>query len=427
MAVMADRAGTAARFARHQQHGLCAPNPGMARRHLWPRENAALGTIGAADTTSVIIDGHTVAPTDPLFRYLGCHPGPAAASGGDANYWVYNSATGPDSITSPNGNMPWSVEFMHYGESLEWVTKGRGTAFAYRFRVNGDFVSESPAAGPANNGGQYFVPLAFPSAAHRHIRIDMGGAFFGGIHIGPLDTIYAVSHPAPTRVIVLSDSYAEGNANLSGTGGLCGFVPKLGDLMGWDDIWASGSGGTGYLNPGGQSRVTYRTRLANDVIHWEPSVVIVGGGANDYTYNPGSGIVTPAAIGEEAALVCAAIRESLPSTTLIVVGPWWWTGAPTEAVIAVRDAIRSAVAPYVHLWVDVIGGAYPYSGTLSDYANTGFFTGVGHVGAEVGFGTADIFIGPDGVHPTVDGYANIAHRIAAQLGTWIDEGMPDSP
>ena len=161
-------------------------------------------------------------------------------------------------------------------------------------------------------------------------------------------------------------------------------MPLLGKTLDMPDAWPSGSGGTGYLNPGTSGRKTFRGRVQTDVINHRPDLVIVAGGINDTAS-------TPAAIGAEAGLLFDAILTGLPHVTLVVVGPFWPNEGPTAAVLALRDAIKAQAEARELLFID------PLAQRWITAANKAVFTGV------------------DGTHPTVLGHKHLAQMLAANL------------
>jgi hypothetical protein len=63
----------------------------------------------------------------------------------------------------------------------------------------------------ANDGAIYYVPVTFGSAALRKITLELpNNALWGGIQIGPADSIYAPETKGP-KVVVVGDSFTEGS------------------------------------------------------------------------------------------------------------------------------------------------------------------------------------------------------------------------
>src|SRR5262249_3267572 len=154
------------------------------------------------------------------------------------------------------------------------------------------------------------------TSKQRAVRMESWGQPFGGVGINSANHIYSPANPLGPRCIVLGDSYAEGL--------LC-YAQRLADLMRWE-VWSSGVGGTGYLNPGPVGRVRFRDRVQTDVIANSPDIVIVAGGLNDNFY-------PPAAVQAEAEALYDTISTNLPSTKLVVAGPWWPGGSPSQAIL----------------------------------------------------------------------------------------------
>src|SRR5260370_38729020 len=105
-----------------------------------------------------------------------------------------------------------------------------------------------------NNGIFIFFYFPYGSAALRPTVFIATATIFGGVYTAATDTI----QPAPVRgprVIVVGDSFTEG---AGGTSQVNGWVQVFADALGWDDVWPSGAGRTGFVNPGVAPRMTFR-------------------------------------------------------------------------------------------------------------------------------------------------------------------------
>lgn len=377
-----------------------------------------------------------------------------------------------DSVNTMNF---WRAAVQHAGSKIEFVVRGvsqdaaAGTKLL--FKVNDEYVSLVPTQ--VGTAGLQYITLDFGSPASRRIEI-IGKMRFGGAYVGQNDTAY----PAPIRgprTIILGDSWtASTGATSPGTGPAypLGWVQCFADIMGWDDVWPSGIGGTGYLNVSGGPR-TYRTRLATDVVPYNPELLLITGGTNDFAFNY-------AQIYAEAVLLFNAAKDALPTTTIVAVSPFSDKGAGGARWVQ-YDAIKQAAADTGVYFADtqamplprnapsdtltvfqnvgsgsvinftelpVLGATYSQVGTpkrflirsiagtsspwqatvdntISVFLNAGtqfvrvgngYVTGVGRVGAETGFGNADVLMDST-AHPTNLGHEATAQAVATALLT----------
>lgn len=245
----------------------------------------------------------------------------------------------------------WGVEVDHTGSKIEFMVYGssQGSSFGTKllFKVDDEYVSLTPTQ--VGSSGAQYVALDFGGViATRTIRM-IGKMIFGGATIGVTDSI----RPSPRRgpkTIVLGDSFTEGTGALSPGNGVAyplGYVQALADVLGWNDISPSGIGGTGYLNVSGGPR-TYRTRLATDVVPYDPELLIITGGINDFAY-------TQAQIYAEALLLYTQAKSSLPDATIVVVSPFLnnGVGAVSSALWNCYLAVKQAASDAGVLFVDL--------------------------------------------------------------------------
>jgi lysophospholipase L1-like esterase len=366
-------------------------------------------------------------------------------------------------------NVAYSTTFLHDGSELEIVSKG--TQAKLIAKVDDQYVSLTPTT-LANDGSTYYWYFPFGSRALRRIEI-MGYSnawYFGGVYTGPNDTILPASPRGP-RTIVIGDSYT----GLTGTTSpINGWPFAFADAMGWDDVWASGVGSTGYLANASAAAMTFRDRIVADCTSFNPDVVIIAGGINDSA-------TSAALVGAEAATLYAQIKAALPNALLVVVSPFWPKGAGSTIVALwnVKAAIKAAAVAAGALWLDILEMPTPYGmtmqsttlassaalsatslsttarlGTNATYAfadgtrvyvtstsgggpftanlegtlvtaqasgatltqvGDSMFTGSGRVGLTTGIGNCDLYISSDGSHPTDAGHTAIGQAVATLL------------
>jgi|SRR5579883_2088785 len=347
-----------------------------------------IGPVGGPTTLTNMVK---VDPAATAFRFSGARVGPWDSTYPHDLFFV---ASG---ITGTYAQLPYRAEFETDASQLAIFTLG--TLGQYRLRINGEYVGLPASQGPPADGNFYWLQLSFPTSQRRAIRMESWGQAFGGVATQQGDNIYSPANALGPRCIVLGDSYTEGL--------LC-YAQRLADLMGWE-VWSSGVGGTGYLNPGPAGRVKFRDRVQADVLQNNPDMVIIAGGINDGSY-------PPRALQNEAQALYHIIITNLPSTKLVVVGPWWPRGNPPQSILDTRDAIKSAAIGLGVTFIDPIGS------TNVQQVNAGWITGTGNVATPAGDGNADNYISSDGTHPTDLGHQYLATKLAAALRTLV---IPD--
>lgn len=280
--------------------------------------------------------------------------------------------------TQTGKSQTWGVDFFFRGAGFSIYHKAAGKK--YRVLVNGQPAQtvQTPAA-----SGNYQVYVDFGSRAVRRVSIEFEGGFkLGGFQLLAGDSIWAA--PVGVRGIVFGDSYVWGEGALSQ---LESFARTLGRALGWDDVWASGLPGTGYVSFGaeGASR-TYGGRLATDFIPAAPDVGIIAGSYNDYNQ-------TPAAIQAAATGLYAAIATARPDMPLYVIGAFQPTATPAAGLTAANGAVKAAAlaAPNVRRFIDPTGWV--------NAANQALVTA------------------GDNVHPSPEGHDYLAFRAAAEIAS----------
>jgi hypothetical protein len=314
-----------------------------------------------------------------------------------ADYWS-NGCNGD--WTRP----PFWVEFNHYGASFAiqfrdvaggssasfwvWVDLGDGNGFR-------PATSTSQASSADAGGSLFYYRVTFSGAAQRRIRVCLNLADYGGIDIGPTDSISALQTSQQVSIAFFGDSYVEGAASVADTDLL---AVRIGEALGsLFNYYRCGQGGTGYVsNGGGGGKEIFAgsNRIAS-LVSVNPEYIVVLGSVNDDA--------SFASAQASAANFYSVIATQLPNTRIIVVGPQSTSGAPSSNRNSNNTAVKNAAlaAPNVIAYVDSIGDSY--------------ITGTGRVGATTGSGNADIMIASDAVHPTATGHLYWATRLYASI------------
>lgn len=170
----------------------------------------------------------------------------------------------------------YCIDFMHHGVAFD--VKSLNIA-GYFIRVTVDGIVLGAIGSDATN---QILPITFPDARARRIRLEMSGTNFIGINIGPNDSVWKPVISGP-RVIIPDDSYTDGTGDTVGSAS--GWARAFANTLGLDDVWAPGSGGTGNMNPGTNPPTTMKMRdRITDVTNYNPDIVNWAMGHNDASY-----------------------------------------------------------------------------------------------------------------------------------------------
>jgi lysophospholipase L1-like esterase len=372
-----------------------------------PRVMATPPTVrlSAANAPSSIPDGVTKSITSPEFVNFGHRLGPNSSGP-----WYLGTSTTPSLLTpqpSAANAAPYSLEWGFDGAVFEIHLSANNAS--YRLVIDGEYATAEEQKIAANDFTPRYLRVDFGSRAIRRIRLEAANNLgLDGIVIGKADSIWRPSESTGPRIIAFGDSLVEGQV---GTGNILdSFVHQLGWLMGWKDVWASGSGGTGYVSAGPQNsqRVKFRDRLQNDVIKYKPDLVILEGGFNDTSFDKDE-------VKKEVALVIGAIHRALPGTKVVVLSPWYTSSQLTEEQAETREAVKGAAIPNADVYIDTYTGETFVLGHSTGAATGPWITGTGAIGAPAANGNADVYIAADRMHPTPAGHSYYAQRLAAAL------------
>lgn len=318
-----------------------------------PRKWAA----GSGTNTPGLANG-----VNPYFTYL---RGAPDYSVGVASGVTFNNVTLTSAPTY--GSTSFGVAFIHDGLEFEIILGGNGTSFL--LKVDDEYVSLTKTVIPNNSVSNYYK-YAFAEAAERRIEIVGNNLRFDGVNTGQTDSLGAAVARGP-KTIIIGDSFTENQPT--------GWTTAFADAMGRDDVWGSGDGGTGYLATSSGKKPTFRGRILRDAIAYAPDEVGIVGLVNDSSF-------TAAALGAEAALLFAQLREALPRA-VIWAAPNWKGGVNTQTATNLdqKDAVKAAALAAGVLWLDLL--EMPLAGTpLSGLMNQGYNSGqAGSTGIRVKF------------------------------------------
>lgn len=347
--------------------------------------------------------GVTLSGTDVTgpFSYLGAG-GFQIGSGTPDSTYVLPTSRYPNTRGSLTSSQAvWSLEFGTDAQIFQ-LRFNYQTAGMYRLSIDGRKVTDlMQAVGGTTAGNTHLMTVDFGSATPRVVRFDFYTVPFGGIYLPPTATMWATTSKGG-RLMVLGDSISDGSAENTGAGHGTWFH-RFARLMGSNDYWDEGRGGTGYISPGTSPvYATFGDRAAVDVIAWAPDRLIIWGGYND---NGGS----QSAIGAAADSLYAAIKTGLPKTQVFVIGCFSPTGSPGASITNTDTTIRTSAATAGFPFVSPITG--------SIYDRTGAL--VTTQGAWITAANAAGYIGSDSIHPNNSGHIYLSRRISNAIRQMI--------
>jgi len=293
-----------------------------------------------------------------------------------------------------NGYQPTCVDFEYYGAALE-IRMYAENGFGYKLWVDDQPLTTTWVNPSITTGHVYLIPITFSGTARRKIRIEVtrqGG--FGGLHIGPTDSLLSLRTTPRMQFLLVGDSYSDG---ANGVGPLDTYAWQLGQWLGVD-TWIDGIGGTGFSATGtAPGKSEYLTRIVADTgdSRLNPALVLLQGSVND----------SSGAVQSAVTAAIAQVRSQWPLAKVVVTGVM----RPRDAASLVANdtacntAIRTAALE--------IGGADIFIDPIADL----WYAGTGRVGGATGSGNADLFMSSDLVHPSLAGHSFIAPTLMSYI------------
>lgn len=289
----------------------------------------------------------------------------------------------------------WRLETVVDAIKVQFRVIDISGAGVVNFIVDGQYLTLSPPT-PGISGTMYVV-LDFTRAGGRkprNIILEAQNTDFVSAQVLPTEGFYKPGGDV-SRVAIVGDSFTAAGGMIPRSNG---YAQILADLLGIRDIWNLGVGSTGYLADSSGTQLTFRGRIS-DLVAAAPDLIILAGGRNDSVY-------TSDELTTECLLYFAEIRaqSALKHVPIIVLGSF--TSGVTDFA-ATETAIFAAVTTFNDALMYVIPDATNVNGA--------WITGSGNTSATTGVGNADVYIGPDGVHPNNLGHFFLGSRIADDI------------
>lgn len=399
---------------------------------LQSRLNAFIAAVGADVKSLKAADAGLKFYVPEERRYAGPNSDLTSFTGGVAADGTFNETYVISGNVLP-ANWPVDVFGVENATSASntWIVKTSvatiGTVATYRIMTDGDqiilytmgapytveiFVDGRPYATmpasfltTASNYG--YQKLVFPSAKPRLVEVRTITGLVGVYVKKP----YRAWKPAPDlnpSVAVVGDSFVQPTVmsdTVAGSAGgdtyLPGMYQRMAALLGISSMVSDGLNGSGFLVAGGNGVAYPGTARVNWLTAINPDVIVVhGGGLNDL--NQGQ---TVAAIITAAVNYFTNLHNLMPNARLVFV-----EGIATPSLafnanyISIRQGVQTqlAAAGVPAYFIDVATTRPPINGT-------------GFVTAANSSGNSDIYIGSDGVHPTVKGHQYLRGFLAPKI------------
>jgi len=319
-------------------------------------------------------------PTEPNFYF---HPGRFRTSNGGSNDLALYGELKPNGA-SQAAYWPIIAEFDTSAgvNQLEVVIYGTPDP-AFRIEVNGlPIISDNILIGPSGLGLSKTMVLTFPDARVRRIRLYMSGDM--GLRWVRVPTGQTISKPTGTRRVgaIITDSFGNGSGSVAGApvpgaGIFDTFALRVLKALGCDSFILGGIGGSGFVT----GAAVYSSRVSV-VLAMSPNVLVTTGSVNDGT---GTGTIQSAVASHIAA------TTTVPERYLI--------GTMRSGYEGNHDAVKAAADAADVPFIDM----------------RSFLNGTGNAASPNGSGNGDIYLLPDGVHPTFLGQRAIERRLIQKL------------
>lgn len=232
---------------------------------------------------------------------------------------------------------------------------------------------------------------------------------FGGVKVSPLYRPAPVPARGGLKILLEGDSFVQGDSSAV----TAALYPTMGSsialALGQTDCWAMGIGSTGFLTTG-VGRSTIVQRAAVNIVANAPRVVIELGGYNDAALVSAAGNTVAFETSIETWL--STIKTGLPDTVVFMTGPMS-NGGGNATLIAMAAAKKAVAARWA-------GRGVYY---IENYGAAEWVHGTGYPNSPTATGNADWVNGgtngADTVHPSPEGAAYLAQRIASGIAQVI--------
>jgi lysophospholipase L1-like esterase len=319
-------------------------------------------------------------------------------------------------LPSTNGNIgsgfadknQWASAFEFSTDSDKvQLTIFMSNAVKVMLQVDGQYVDKVGVTGLGAANADTFITMTFASRKPRRIRVlvpslpSKGPCLIKTIRTTATCTVWKPSQSQVLRCGWFGDSYSEG------TNGAATVYPVPNaawnviacELLGIRDCRQLAVGQTGYLATATGTRSKLRDLIPLVAYQGPYDVIVIAHGYNDSSN-------TPAAVQAEALACYQLLRKMYPNTPIVVLGCQAGNAGPNAAQIACEGAIAAAVTQFN----DPFCKFAPVSTAVPTWLN-----GTGKLGAPNSTGNSDVYVDPDGAHPSLAGNEFLGFRAAGAV------------
>lgn len=355
----------------------------------------------------------SIANNSPLFKAVGGVPAEVVGQVGYYQNNILNLPAGGGPRLFPR--MVWEFDTDSLCPEVKFYgANNYNLNSAFRILVDGEYVSLTPKVAATDwtaSSAQFRIKIDLSPLGSaktlRRIGVETALLPFGGVDIGPFDTIAYPARSRAIRAMFVGDSITVGisSAQVFDT-----WAQWCARTLGWEEVFINAIGGSGYLNPGagyggnaGQN--IYDRRETIKAV--SPDVIVFAAGVNDTTNN--NAAYTGAALQAQVAAVLADLAAD-PRTAkalVYVIGPFRGSAFPISAALeATRSAVISAAtaAPNVKAVFDPITEAW--------LTGNGNYSTVSSTNPR---GNSEVYLLSDGLHPQSIGHEGYGRRAAADI------------
>lgn len=366
-----------------------------------PRKDGVMSsppTVTADGTTLPAgqTNAYTLAAKPTTFRAVGGSMYPSGSHAGKVRSAVIAATGGNLSVNDGSQGSCWRLPLLVDAAKVSFRVKP--TTAAFRFLVDGQYVSTAGTNTIATSGSDEYISLDFGSRALRRVTLEgQQNCAFVGVYVGSTEKVYAAPAADGPTAVLLGDSYAYGST-AAALGDSFGRV--MADWLGIEAMTCSGSGGTGWAT--GSSAYRFDQRITNGDLSLggAPDVICLMASYNDRA-NSTATITANTLAGLQAA------RAAHPNALILVFGCFPGATGPSTGITDAENAVFAAV--------DSFGDAKTAKIPVSTITAGALITGTGKVGTTTGSGNSDIYTDTDGVHPPTAGHAFIGKWAAQQV------------
>lgn len=288
-------------------------------------------TVSTSTTGTTIASGRAIpifTNGDASYPYGGPTANPIVSAVGaalDGTTMTVNAA----GTTFQDQTLHYMLDFD--GTSIEFENQSAGGT--YWLKVNDEYIDPAGTTLAADAVVRQ-VKLLFAARTQCRIEWCSYKLGVGKIYVDATAQVTPAQVRGPGRVALVGDSFL-------------GYNPwrVMRDMLGWDDIWCMGMGGTGVIATNAGANQSFEQRWTRDVVARAPAVAWVVGSVNDDT--SAAADVAAALLRMRAAYLAAVPTGFFIWSPNALGGPNRWTTNKNLIRVAVKAALAGLAQTYV--------------------------------------------------------------------------------